>query len=114
MFTSARPLFASGFSPRLEGALARRAARRPEPRLVRQEPESSEVGVALLREDAGEVGLDPRRPGEAGVVAEDAQRDAIRREPPQGLLIRVQSLLREPERAAAPSDAEGRRERVEA
>src|SRR5262245_5928533 len=80
---------------------------------MREQPERSEVGIALLGEDAPEVRLDPGGPREARVVADDAEGHAVRRQPPQRAVLRVEVLLREPERVAPPpAIAERRRERL--
>ena len=77
VFAGARTLFAAGIAPHFERAFGDRLALAAEARLVAEQPERGEVGVALFREDALEVRLDPRGAREARVVADDAQRDAV-------------------------------------
>jgi len=72
VLAGARPLLAPGFAPGLERAIRRWPIGAAETRLVSQQPECPEVGIALLREDSRQVGFDPRRPREACVVAQDA------------------------------------------
>src|SRR5690606_38280221 len=68
------------------------------------QPKRGEIGVAILREDALYINLDPRGAREAGVVADDAECDTVADDAPEGALLRVQVLLREAEGAplAAP------------
>ena len=102
-----RPLLPAGFPPHLQRACLRRVAGASEARLVGEEPERGEVGVQVLGEDSGEVGLDPRRPREARVVARNPQREPVRRHTPERGAGRVQVLLQEPEGAPpAPVVAE--------
>ena len=100
-FPRPSPLFPPGLPPRLERACPVRVAGAAEARLVREKPERGEIGVQVLREDPAEVGFDPRRPGEARVVARDAQREPVGGEAPEHRAGRVQGLLQEPERAPA-------------
>ncbi len=94
------PCSAAGAAPGLQRALGRRLFCAAEAGLVQEQPEGGEVGVALLLEDAREVGLDPRGAREARVVAEEPQREAVARDAPEGLVGGVEKLLHETERAA--------------
>lgn len=66
-----------------------------------QQPEGAEVGQQLFGEQRFEVDLDVRRTREAGVVAQDAQRQAVADDGPQRRIAGVQRLLRQHEGAAA-------------
>jgi hypothetical protein len=70
---------------------------------MRQQPQSSEVGVASFGEDAGKICLDPGRPREAGVVAQNAQRVSVGHQAPQRLVDFVQVLLGQTEGGSAPA-----------
>ena len=73
------------------GGLA--AAGRLQARGVGQEPQRGKVGVEFLLEDELEVGFDRGAPGEAGVVAQDAQLRAVGDDAPQAAVLSVEVLL---------------------
>lgn len=58
---------------------------------VRQEPEGREVGIQLFAEQGLQVDLDIGRAREAGVVAQDAQRQPVAYQRPQRVVRRVSS-----------------------
>ena len=60
-----------------------------------QQPEGGEVSVELFSEDGFEVHLNIGRPGQAGVVAQDAQLEPVAGDGPEGLVGRVECLLRQ-------------------
>jgi hypothetical protein len=62
---------------------------------VAEEPEEREVGVDLAVHHSREVELDVGLAGEALVVAEDAEAEAVREEAPEVALVPVQELLYE-------------------
>src|SRR5690606_31985801 len=114
MLAGARAFLATCVAPRFERALRDRLSFTTEACLVAEEPERGEVGVPSLREDALEIGLNPRWAREARVVAHDAQARTIARDAPERAFLRVQVLLREAESTTTTSAvAEGRRQRVE-
>src|SRR5690606_35840922 len=99
MLASAGALFATSAAPGFECALGDRLALAAEACLVAEEPKRGEGGVPLFREEALEIGLDPRGAREARVVAHDAERRAVARDAPERSVLRVQVLLREAEGA---------------
>src|SRR5437016_6560482 len=101
VFPRARALIAALRAPRLQRAIRRSSIRGPKTRFVREQPQSGEIGVSLLGEDPLQVRLDPRRARKASVVPHDAQDAAVADDSPDGVLLRVQVLLRETERGAA-------------
>jgi hypothetical protein len=105
--------FLPGISPALPWAVGR-ARRTSLPRLllgpvggaakaagVGQQPEGHEVGIQLLSEDRLEVDFHVDRPGQAGVVTQDAQPQAVADDCPQRSVRRVERLLRQHEGRAA-------------
>src|ERR1019366_1715331 len=88
-----RPLLAALISPGLERALGGRLVGAPEAGLVRKQPEGGEVGIAFFGEDPREIRFDPGGSSQAGVVPQDAERDAIACEPPPRVVARVEKLL---------------------
>jgi hypothetical protein len=84
---------AHGLRPLLEPALLRLLGFHTA--LVAEEPEESEVGVDLAVHHPGEVDFDVGLAGEALVVAEDAELEAVRDEAPEVAFVAVQELLEE-------------------
>ena len=80
---------------------------------VADEPEQQEVGVDLAFHHGLEVELDIGLAGEAGVVAQDAQAQAVGDEAPEAVFAAVQELLHQAVRAAARRAGHTRREPVE-
>ena len=74
-------------------------------RLVAEQPEQGEVGVDLARHHRFEVELDKGLAGQAGVVAQDAQAQAVGDEPPEMLVGAVEELLDQAVRAGAVGPA---------
>lgn len=87
----ARPLLPGRPRPALEPALPGLLAL--DARLVGEEPEEDEVGVDLALHHGLEVELDEGLASEARVVAEEAQPEAVRDEPPHVLRAPGQKLL---------------------
>ncbi len=111
VLAGARSLLATGVAPGFERAF--RAAGWPaRPKRVSwaSSQSAAKSAVALLGEDPRQVRLDPRRPREARVVAQDAEREPVAGEAPERAFGGVQVLLRQAEGAAPPAAvAEGGR-----
>lgn len=71
-----------------------------EPAGVRQQPEGGEIGIEAVLEGALQVDLDVGRAGQARVVAEDAEHEAVGNEAPQRVVVGVEEFLDEAERRA--------------
>ncbi len=94
-------LFAAGIAPLLQCAVAGCRTFGAKAGGVQQQPEHREVGVAFFSEQALQVHFHPGRAGEAGVVAGDAQLQAVGGHAPQCIGQRVQAFLQQAEGAAA-------------
>jgi hypothetical protein len=90
-------VFLGGVAPVFERAVGGLGAGLAETRGVGEQPEGGEIGVEAFAEDGFEVGLDVGRPGEAGVVAQDAQLQAVADDGPQHGVAGVEILLGEQE-----------------
>ncbi len=64
---------------------------------VTEKPESGEIGVEAFAENGFEVGLEVGRPGQAGVIAQDAQLQPVANDGPQRGVAGVEDFLREQE-----------------
>ncbi len=95
----------AGGAPVLPGAVGRRRIGRAEAAGVGEQPEGAEVGEQFLLEDRFEVDLDIGGARQAGVVAQDAQHEAVADDGPERRVARVERLLRQHEGAAAAGAA---------
>jgi hypothetical protein len=90
---------------RSSGQSAGSAPTLPKARGVGEQPEGGEIRIEAFVEDGFEVGLDVGRPGETGVVAQDAQLEAVADHGPQQawLALRYSWASRKGERRRTPS-----------
>ena len=70
-------LLLAGLAPAFERAVGRRRAGQAEAAGVDQQPQRGEIGEGFALEDAAQVGFDIGGAREAGVVAHEAQVDAV-------------------------------------
>ncbi len=70
-------LLAARLAPTFEGAIGRRRAGHAETAGVEQEPQSGEIGERLALENRAQIRLDESRPCQAGIVAHEAELDAV-------------------------------------
>ncbi|WP_240344821.1 hypothetical protein [Novosphingobium sp. THN1] len=99
------PLLEPGLAPLFQRAIGRCGTFRAEAGGVGEEPESGEVREHLVTEHRAEIGLDPCRAGEAGIVAHDPHAVAREDETPQGVIGAVKPVLQECGRRAAGAAA---------
>ena len=100
LVAGAGALFLAGLAPALQRTLRCQRIRVAETAGVDQQPQQGEVGVAFFAEDAREVGFDPGRAGEAGVVARQAQQAAVAGDAPHGRVGGIEVVLQQAEGAA--------------
>src|SRR5262245_14598425 len=77
-------------------------ARSPESRLMRKQPQRREIRITFLGKHSRQVHLNPCRPCEAGVIAQNAKDVTIRNDSPSRTGRSIQVLLSQPERTAPP------------
>src|SRR5689334_21187764 len=90
-------------APALNDRRTRLAVHGFEARSVPQEPKGREVGIELLGEDEVDIGLNIGRARETGVVAQEAQLCTVGDDAPKRVIFRVQKLLHQSVRRAAPA-----------
>ncbi len=89
--------FLGGLAPVFERAVSRLGAGLTETRGVGEQPESGEIAVEAFAEDGFEIGLDVGGPGQTGVVAQDAQLEAVADDGPERGVAGIENLLGEQE-----------------
>ena len=83
----------SGVAPTFQSAIGDRCSWRAEACGVEELPDGGEVGEVFAFEDLAEVDLDEGRPGEAGVVAHQAEAVAVGAEAPEGVVGVIEPIL---------------------
>ena len=80
-------------APALKRVVRRGGAGGAEARGVDQQPQGGEVGIEAVAQDLGQVDLDPGRAGQAEIVAQQPQGQAVGGDAPEAGLLGVEVFL---------------------